>query len=360
MVSEKAKVSKTTVSRFLNGKFEFMSVETKNRIQAVIDELEYRPNTMAQGLKNNKTGLIGLVVDDMTQLATAKLIKGVNDGCIKNDFQLMMVAVGNAPEVAREQVQLLIDRQVEGIIFNTENVDELFIKELKSQGIKLVLADMRLEDATDVVIIDHEKSMVELIKKVYDDGFEKMGFFSQPFSHKSSTIKHNIFIEGSKNFVRNAHELTYFTHDQRFGFEAYRKALDTFIKDNVDYKLVIFAENSAVMLNLVNGIYRLGLRIPEDIGVCGYDELGLKDLVAGGITTIEAPFYEVGFQATELLLKRIAKGKDQYKPRQVVLQTEVKIRNSTQTNESGFDKIVRSVNEENEIIVKNLRKNIDI
>lgn len=65
MVSEKANVSKTTVSRYLNGKYEFMSAETKKRIEEVIEELEYRPNALAQGLKNNKTGLIGIVVSNI-------------------------------------------------------------------------------------------------------------------------------------------------------------------------------------------------------------------------------------------------------------------------------------------------------
>ena len=361
MVSEKAKVSKTTVSRFLNGKYEFMSAETKKRIQEVIDELEYRPNSMAQSLKNNKTGLIGIVIDDIAHSSTAMLVKGVNDACMKGSFQLIMVDTWNNPEKVREHVQSLIDRQVEGMIVNSSNVNEQFIKELRSQGVKIVLADMMLETTeyvADTIIIDHEKAMAEMLKKVYAEGFEKVGFFSQPFNHNLRVGKHKLFIEGSKHFVRNVDELIYIVDEQASDKQAgaYQQALQAFFDDHKDSKLAVFAENGKVMLNLVNVIARLGWRIPDDIGICGYDELDWKEIVSSDISVISNPLYQVGFQAAELLVKRISKGKDQYKPKKIDVLPEVKMRNSTKTNESSFDKIVRSINEENELIVKNYTK----
>jgi len=212
------------------------------------------------------------------------------------------------------------------------------------------------EYVTDAVTIDHEKAMTEMLKKVYSEGFERVGFFSQPPSHNEGRRKHKLFIEGSKNWVKNANELIYIVDKESFGGSAYQKTLQTFLDNNKDSRLAVFAENGTVMLNLVNVISRLGWQIPADIGICGYDELDLKDIVDGGISVISNPSYQVGFQAAELLIKRIAKGKDQYKSKQIDVQPEIEMKKSTKINESSFDRIVRSINEENELIVKNYTK----
>jgi len=353
MVSEKAKVSKTTVSRYLNGKYEFMSIETKKRIEAVIKELDYRPNAMAQSLKSNKTGLIGLVIADITTNTGALLTKGVNDACDNKSFQIIMVNTNNDSQKERLSLQALVDRQVEGIIVNTVGGNDHFITALQQQGIKIVLADGVFKDgAVDAVAINYEKATVEMIKKVYAEGFEKIGFFSQQLNNQSRSKKHDYFLETTANFVKNTRKLTYII-DENFPIaKECQDLLQTFLKEHKGKNKAIFAEDSLVLGNLINSIHRLGLKIPDDIGVCGYDELGVIKALDDNISVISKPAYNIGSQAAELLLKRIAKEKEQYKAKSIELPPIVTIKKSTQITDNNFDKIVIKLNQENKPFIR--------
>ena len=330
MVSEKAKVSKTTVSRYLNGKYEFMSAQTRKRIEEVIEELDYRPNAMAQSLKNNKTGLIGLVVADITNPFSTVLIKGVNDACSEKAFQIVLADADNTPEKERESIQSLIDRQVEGMIISTTGGNEDFINTLRQQGIKIVLADRVFEEhVVDTVTTDNEKATAEMIKHVYVEGFDKIAFFSQALSNSSRVRRHKFFLEVSRNMIDNPEDLVYIINEKDENIETYQNKLQNFIDSHPDERLAIFTANGETMFNLINAINNLGVRIPEDIGVCGYDDWGWTSIIAGGISVISRPTYDVGYQSAELLIKRIEKNKDQYKPKYIELDSKVKIRKST-------------------------------
>lgn len=353
MVSEKAKISKTTVSRYLNGKYEFMSAETRKRIEEVIEELDYRPNAMAQSLKNNKTGLIGLVVADVTTPFSAMLIKGVNDVCVEKSFQIIIVHADNDPVREREHIQSLIDRQVEGLIVHTTGENDDFIASLIQRGVKIVMVDDRFKNnPIDTVTTDYEKATAEMIKKVYAEGFERIGFFSQPLSHGLTQKKHDYFIEATENFVNHKIKLTYqIDENNRINEECY-DLLQQFLNTHKGNKLAIFAENSVVMLNLMHAIYRLGLTIPSDIGLCGFDELGWTQGSTEGISIISTSAYHVGSEASKLLFKRIAKVKDQYKPKYIKVPVEVSIKHSTQITDNSFDKMVIKLNQENKPFIK--------
>lgn len=348
MVSEKAKVSKTTVSRYLNGKYEFMSAKTRKTIEEVIEELNYRPNIMAQGLKSNKTGLIGLVIADMINPFSSRLIKGVSDVCTSKAFQIIIIDTNNDSKKERDSIQSLVHLNVEGIIISTTGKNNEFIRELRKQGIKLVLAGEDLDESVvDTVTVDDEKAISEMIRKVYDEGFERVGFFSQTLSSELRKKKHIHFLETVAIFSENTTRGTYII-DENFPIskecdELLKEFLSTYKGD----KLAVFSENSFVLINIINAIYRLGLRIPEDIGVCGYDELDLTHVIADGISVISKPTYQIGSEAAELLVKRITKGKEQYKSKYIELPSIINVNKSTLITNNNFDKIVVKFHQHN-------------
>ena len=302
-VAEAAGVSKTTVSFYLNGKFEYMSIETKEKIKKIIKELNYKPSSTAQGLKSKKSKLIGMIVSDITNPFTSLLVKGVNDKCIEEGYQLIVVNTNNITDKQEEYINSLIQRQVDGLIINSlgDNIDML--EKIKEKGMKVVLADKSLEkNIFDSVTTNNEEMTIKAINMLFEEGFQEIAFFTQQI--KANTAKLNRF-NGFKKVIQNHNKkpenyLYQFT-DQ----EDMDKKVSEFYASNKDKKKVVFAANGITMLQFVQSTLKLKLSIPEDIALCGFDDLGWNSIVGKGITTISQPAYEVGNKSAEILIDRI-------------------------------------------------------
>ncbi len=331
MISEKAKVSKTTVSRFLNGKYDFMSDKTRERIQSIVEDLDYRPNHAARSLKSKKTGFIGMTISDIENPFSSILIKGVSDACMRNEFQLIIANADNSPIKERRDIDSLIDRQVEGIVIYTTGENNEYIKELHEQGVKIVIVDRPLEKLfVDTVTTDSEEATAKMIHQVYQAGFERIAFFTQPSNNIPRILRHKAFLDASKQYVEHPEKLVYIAKEHVNNAEEYVDMLKDYVEKNKGHKLAIFTVNGVVMLNVVQAMNILGLNIPKDIAVCGYDDLNWTNVVGNGISVIAQPSYEVGFQGAKLLIERIKNEEKDYVPKYIEMTSELKMRGSTQ------------------------------
>ena len=333
-VSQLAGVSKTTVSRYLNQKYEHMSEKTKNKIKRVIDELEYRPSLIARNLKFQKTGLIGVIVSDVANPVTVFLIKGIIDHCTKEGYQVITASSDEKTDKEKEYALSMVDRQVEGLIVSIVDYNEYGVFEtLKEKGMKIVLADRAINrPILDVVTTDNYKMTKIAIKSLYQMGFEVVALFSSDLLRSTVRLdRYNAFLNQSKSHVPSPNQLAYvFSEDRE---EEYVKALADFIAKYPGRKIAAFASTPMALLNLIGAAYALSLSIPEDVGVCGYDNLHWTKLISGGISVVEQPFYEVGVESAKMLIQRI-RGKAEDAPKYIELKSKLILRNST--NISGL------------------------
>ena len=328
-VAAAAGVSKTTVSRYLNGKYEHMSQKTKDRIKAVIEELDYRPNAIARSLKSQKTGLIGVIVSDVTNPVMVQLIKGIIDCSTQEGYQVVTASSNETPEKEREYILSMMDRQVEGLIVVVADYNEFsLLEELQAKGAKIVLADRTISKPVfDMVSTDNYAMTKHAIKTLYDLGYEAVGLFSSDLLRSTVRLaRYNAFMTQSKEHIGNPDELAYIFHGD--AEEGYRNALADFMAKTAGKKAAAFATTPMAMLNLLGAAHELGLRIPEDLGVCGYDNLHWSRLISGGISVIEQPFYEVGIESAKILIKRI-RTEISEGPQYVELGSKLILRNST-------------------------------
>ena len=115
-VAEKAGVSKSTVSQYLNGRFEYMSAETKKRIQTAIEALGYRPNQVAKSLKQKRTSTIGLIVANILHRFSTLVCRAVEDTCHEQDYHAIICNADDNPEKERKYIDMLRAKQVDGIL----------------------------------------------------------------------------------------------------------------------------------------------------------------------------------------------------------------------------------------------------
>jgi len=328
-VSEVAGVSKTTVSRYINGMYEHMSEKTKNRIKAVIEELDYRPNSIARSLKSQKTGLIGVIVSDVTNPVMVQLIKGIIDYSTQEGYQVVTACSDEKPVKEREYILSMMDRQVEGLIVIIADFNEYnLLEDLKNKGTNIVLADRTIKKPVfDMVTTDNYAMTKHAIKAMYDMGFEAVGLFSSNLLRSTVRLaRYNAFLTQSKEHIQNPDELVYILQDSLD--EGFKSSLADFMHKCAGKRVAAFATTPMAMLNLLGAAYELGLHIPDDLGVCGYDNLHWSRLISGGISVIEQPFYEVGVESAKILIKRIREEIDDG-PQYIELSSKLILRNST-------------------------------
>ncbi|MGG7143100.1 LacI family DNA-binding transcriptional regulator [Clostridium nigeriense] len=306
-VAEMAQVSKTTISRYLNGQYEYMSIETKERIQEVIKELKYRPSNIARSLKAQKTGVIGCIIADIGSPFSSIVVKGINDVCKQMGYDVLFANTDNNPDSEKESIKSLLDNKVDGLIINTTGKIDYYLMKLNNNGVKIVLADRCIKDVNkiDTITTDNYKSTYECMEFLYEQGFKKIAFFTQDTTANSSRyLRHDAYIDAVKKL--------YNIDGKSFTYIIDEKNKDICEKNLIDFEKrcngepgVIFTVNGVTLLNVLHGMKNLNIKISGNLGICGYDDWGWASLIPPGITTITQDSYECGVQAAKLLINRI-------------------------------------------------------
>lgn len=333
-VAERAGVSKTTVSRYINGKYESMSVATRENLEMIIRELDYRPSKTAQRLKADKTGIVGCVIADIRSSFSTNLVKGINDVCAARDYQVLFANTDNDPINEQKSIVSLLDNKLDGLIVNTTGSNDEFLIDLDAQGVPIVMADRYLENdqILDIVTSTNYVSSFECVKFLKDQGYDKVYFVSQTMgNNRNRLIRHQAYCDAMQSyFGMDGNTSSYFICGEDCEGEE-NQVLDI-LKDiqaqNEHKNVCIFAVNGTVLLELVKTMKENDYQIGKDFGLCGFDDWEWASLIDPGITTIRQDTYMTGVLSANILIDRI-ENKDNGDKRLVELPTEIIKRNST-------------------------------
>jgi LacI family kdg operon repressor len=325
-----AKVSKATISRYLNGQFEYMSEETKESIRKIIEKLDYRPSNIARSLKAKNSGVIGCIIADIASPFSSIVVKGINDICNQMGYSVLFANTDNNPEKEIKSIQSLMDNKVDGLIVNTSGEIDDYLLSLKNQGVKIVLADRGLKSTglIDTVATNNYQATYDCIEYLYKQGYKKVAFFTQDTTSISSRyLRHDGYKDAMLEFFNiDGNQFTYLIEDND---------LDKCEQDLLHFKQAcngepgaIFTVNGVTLLNVLHGFNRLKIEISDKIGICGFDDWGWAALIPPGITTITQESYECGVQSVNLLIQRI-KDPTESKPKYIELPAKLVKRGST-------------------------------
>ncbi|WP_407568067.1 pectin utilization transcriptional regulator KdgR [Bacillus subtilis] len=325
-VAECAGVSKSTVSRYINGKIDAISPEKVKNIKKAIAELNYRPSKMAQGLKIKKSKLIGFVVADITNPFSVAAFRGVEEVCDQYGYSIMVCNTDNSPEKEREMLLKLEAHSVEGLILNATGENKDVLRAFAEQQIPIILIDRKLPDLKlDTVTTDNRWITKEILQKVYSKGYTDVALFTEPISSISPRAERAAVYQEMAS-VQNVNGLVRLHEIDVKDKEQLKAALCSFHKEMPEQKKAILALNGLIMLKIISCMEELGLRIPQDIGIAGFDDTEWYKLIGPGITTIAQPSHDMGRTAMERVLKRIEG--DKGAPQTIELEAKVIMRKS--------------------------------
>ncbi|MCM3023729.1 LacI family DNA-binding transcriptional regulator [Heyndrickxia ginsengihumi] len=329
-VAAAAGVSKSTVSRYLGGRFHEISPKTQKKIEHVIQQLNYRPNNLARGLKGNRSYLIGAIVADITNPYTTAILRGAEDVCKQHGYSLLICNSDNQPSKEREYISMLQSHQIDGVFVQTTGGNQDFLQELSRNGeTPIVLVDRKIPELSfDTVGIDNHHAVLQAVSYLLKQGYERIAYFTEPVQEISPRRERYVaFLEALQieneehQSLNDIYELD--VHDK----DLLDSQLAAFLADSKGQARAILTANSVVALKLILSIKEKGLQIPKDIALMSFDNPSWAAAIESGITTMVQPTYQIGSTVAELILKRI--NGEQTAVQTVAYQTRLFERGST-------------------------------
>lgn len=335
-VAEKAGVSASTVSRALSGNTP-VDETTKKRVMQAVQELNYRPNELARGLKVGKTKTIGLVMPNVRNLMFPAAIQGITDVARQHGSTVILCNTDEDLETEMAQIDSLQQRRVDGLIFSTATSDSDHILELKESGFPVTLLIRHMGEDVDAVIVDNFTGGYDGTQLLLSRGFRRIALIN-------GTLKLDLYqqrYEGYRQALTDAEVpiIPDLIHHERSGWMDGYYSMLSILESNV-LPDAVFATSDPKALGVIKAIKEKGLKVPEDISVLGYDNLETSQLMDPPLTTVAQPFYELGQTAAKRLFKLI-NSKRRLKPKVEKLPIKLVLRDSV-AEASGASDLIAS------------------
>ncbi|MEJ3573982.1 substrate-binding domain-containing protein [Pseudomonas fragi] len=320
-VALRAGVSKASVSRFIGEDRALLSEAIAERIERAINDLGYRPNQMARGLKRGRTRLIGMLVADIRNPYSIAVMHGVETACRLHGYNLVVCNTDRNDEQERQHLAALRSYNIEGLILNTLGHHPDALQELH-QEMPIVLIDRKVEQLhTDLVGLDNADAVRMALEHLEQQGYRDVLMVSEPVDGTSSRI------ERINSFTRQLATRPALHGAVVKTGAGLRAAIQTFMQDPGHGPKAIFCANGLAALACTQALRDLNCRLFEDVGLIALDDLEWFPLVGNGITALAQPTQQIGASAFDCLLKRL--GGDKSEPLALDFAPRLIVRGST-------------------------------
>ncbi len=323
-VAEQADVSVTTVSHVIN-ESRPVSDELRARVLSAMQELGYKPNRLARSLRQGRTYTIGMIVPDSANPFFAEVARGIEDTTFGHGYSLILCNSDGNLEKELFYADHLAEKQVDGILFIAAGVSSEHIELLLHRRIPVVVVDRNLPDvAVDAVLTDNRGGGYLATQHLLNLGHRRIACVTGPSDVTPSADR----VAGYRQAMQEAgipvdEELIL---RGNFDYESGYRAAETLLSLS-PRPTAIFACNDLTAVGVLSAANRLGLRVPEDLSVVGYDDVRLASFTVPLLTTVQQPKHEIGVLAATWLLERI--DQPDLPPRQQLLEVTLQIRQTT-------------------------------
>ncbi len=298
-VAKRAQTSVSTVSRVLT-KSGPVAEQTLRRIMEAIDELGYRPNALARGLVQKRTGTIGVVLPDVANPFYAEVLRGMGDVAAAQGFHLLLVNADLSFRKEEEGLAILAEKQVDGVIYTSGEVTpahrELFAALRRPVALA---ATYDPEGAYPAVLVDSQRGAALAVEHLADLGHSRIAVIHGPLRDPvAGGPRLAGYQQGAaaRGLVLAPELIAEGDFHLESGYAAMSRMLD-----RSDRPTAVVAASDLMAIGAVNAILDRGLRVQEDISVVGFDNIWFASAVRPGLTTVAQPMYDIGAKSVEIL-----------------------------------------------------------
>lgn len=294
-----------TISSYFNGG----NVREKNRIkiEAAIEELHYEVNEVARGLKTNATRTIGVVIPELNNTFCAEIITGMEDVLRSHGYATIVCDCRTDRKLEQEAVEFLIRRRIDGIINMPVDEEGKHLRKFQKTGKPIVLIDRRIQGIScDSVLVDNRKAAEDAVQCFIKNGHRNIGIIGGPegiftaqerLSGYSKALKEaGIPIRGSLIFHGD------------YTIQGGVRGLEELVRSNPDMTAV-FVTNYEMTMGAMIGVNELGIKIPEQLSMIGFDNLQFARACNPKLTIVSQPTDGIAREVARIMLEHLENGK---------------------------------------------------
>lgn len=303
-VAAQAGVSVTTVSHVVNATRP-VAKATEARVREAIKALGYRPDSVARALKSNRSRTLGMIVTSAHNPFFAEVIRGVEDRCYQAGYSLILCNSDDIDDKQLNYLETLRDRRIDGLVVMTAKNGAGFLEALSALPLPTVMMDAHPQPGWDMTVINDDSRLGGrlAIEHLLAQGIERIALLTGPKDHARSRER----LAGAMAALR----------DNGLGLpEDWQLSTELMLADGHcaahlllanpdDRPEAIFAFNDLLALGCLRAAQDLGIRVPQQLSVIGYDDIEISAYLSPALTTIRQPIYALGTTAVDQLIARL-------------------------------------------------------
>jgi DNA-binding LacI/PurR family transcriptional regulator len=330
-VARLAGVVPMTVSRAIN-RSGYVSDEVRERVMKAVEQLGYRPNMLARQLKGQRLNAVGVLLPDIANPFADELLNGIKEVLDASGYTAFITTSGGSVENETAALQSFVDHRIDGLLIATHGSasGDKALAQIAAQHVPIVTVGRQVTiDGVDCVSVDHYRGAFEAVSHLIARGHTRIGYIGiahpdNPEPLRFQGYKAALVAAGisfcSTYAVREVDAPAFAAEE-----DGYQGMLE--LAKLPQPPTAVFARNDFAAIGALRAAHTLGMSVPEDIAIAGFDNIRMTAYTTPPLTTIEQPTAEQGRVAAQFLLDRI-EGRVKGKSRSVVMECRMMVRES--------------------------------
>jgi DNA-binding LacI/PurR family transcriptional regulator len=323
-IARRAKVSTATASRVINH-IPTVDPQLARRVWKVVTDLGYYPNTQARALVSGKSRMFGLVVSEITNPFFPEIVQTFENLAVENNYEILLTSTVHDPKRMESAVRRMIERRVDGVAILTFGMEESLLEHLRVRKVPLVFVDVG-PDAPGIinVRINYLNGIRQAVQHLAALRHTRVAFITGPSNLKSSHARRDAFISCMAEIGLRAEVIIEGDHTLEGGMRAL-----TQLAALPKRPTAVVCSNDMTAIGVMREAYEIGIRIPEELSVVGFDDIRLAHFTIPPLTTVQMSQKELASIAFNALKNSVEQGVVSAGKSEYTLNTSLVLRRST-------------------------------
>jgi len=325
-IARRARVSTATVSRTIN-RIPTVNPHLARRVWSVVDELGYYPNTQARALVSGRSRIFGLIVSEITNPFFPEIVQVFENIAVQHQYEILLTSTVHDPKLMESAVRRMIERRVDGVAVMTFGMEELLLEDLKLRKVPLVFVDVGPPHPhVSNIRIDYLHGIRQAVQHLAALRHERIAFITGPLHLKSALARKEAFLQSMAeiSLEAGARSVVEGDHTIEGGMVALSQLLSASPRPTA-----VLCSKDMTAIGVMRKSYEMGLVIPRDLSLIGFDDIRLARFVLPPLTSVQMSQSELARLAFYALLSDVQRETPAPNGTEYGLRTSLVLREST-------------------------------